>query len=130
VEPAAVPKPAESVSEPAPAPSRTETTAPAPSGTTGPAQPSPAVFPPQLVSRQEPIYPARARKRGEGGIVDLRVLVNEHGRVVRVVIKTGIPGSELEARAIDAALRSTYRPATEDGRPVRAWVMERFVFEP
>jgi TonB family protein len=88
------------------------------------------VNPPQLVTRQEPIYPPRARKRGEGGVVELKVLVNEQGRVVRVVVEQGLPGSELEARAIDAALRSTYRPATEAGQPVRAWVTERFVFEP
>ena len=38
--------------------------------------------------------------------------------------------SELEARAIDAALRSTYEPATQAGEAVRAWVTERFLFEP
>jgi len=115
----------------APVPTRdTAAARPAPSGTTGPALEAGEVEPPQLLSRQEPIYPTRARKRGEGGIVELRILVNEHGRVVRVVVEEGIPGSELEARAIDAALRSTYVPATRAGESVRAWVTERFVFEP
>jgi outer membrane biosynthesis protein TonB len=62
--------------------------------------------------------------------VELRVLVSEKGRVIRVVVETGLPGSELEARAIDATLRSSYDPAVENGQPVRAWVIERFVFEP
>jgi protein TonB len=101
-----------------------------PAGTTGPAIATGEIEPPRLVSRQEPVYPARARKRGEGGIVELRILVNEHGRVVRVVVEEGIPGSELEARAIDAALRSTYEPATQAGEAVRAWLTERFLFEP
>jgi TonB family protein len=121
-----------------PAPTKQpEPTPPAPAprngaaaGPTGPAKPAADLSPPQLLTRQEPIYPPRARKRGEGGIVELKVLVNEQGRVVRVVVEQGLPGSELEARAIDAALRSTYRPATEAGQPVRAWVTERFVFEP
>jgi protein TonB len=86
--------------------------------------------PPQLIARHEPTYPERARKRGEGGVIALRVLVSETGQVVRVVVEEGLLGSELEARAIEAALRSTYRPATEDGRPVRGWTTERFVFQP
>jgi protein TonB len=96
----------------------------------GPAEPETIVHAPQLVSRLEPVYPAKARKRGEGGLIVLKVLVNDRGRVVRVVVDEGLPGSELEARAIDAALRSSYEPATENGRPVQAWVVERFVFEP
>jgi protein TonB len=62
--------------------------------------------------------------------VVLNVLVNESGRVVRVVVDEGIPGSPLEAAAIDAVLRWEYRPGTENGSPVRAWVTETFVFEP
>ena len=49
---------------------------------------------------------------------------------MRVVVDRGIPGSDLEAAAIDAVLRWDFRPAKEDGRPIRAWVTERFVFEP
>jgi len=62
-------------------------------------------------------------------VIVLRVLVSKTGRVSRVLIEEGIPGSSLEASAIDAALRSTYRPATENGEPVSAWAVERFVFE-
>jgi protein TonB len=99
-------------------------------GTTGPEPAEDSFRPPEILDREEPVYPSRARKRGEGGVIELKVLVNEQGRVVRVMIVSGIPGSELEARAIDAALRSTYRPATEDGESVEAWTTERFVFEP
>jgi protein TonB len=104
-------------------------TPPAEAGTTGPPAAG-EIHPPELVSRQEAVYPEKSRKRGEGGVVVLKVLVSEKGRVARVVIEQGIRGSELEARAIDAALRSVYRPATQDGSEVRAWITERFVFEP
>jgi protein TonB len=109
---------------------RTTSNSQSPAGTTGRAEAASEFRPPQLVSRVEPVYPDRSRKRGEGGVVELRVLVSEKGRVVRVVVEEGLPGSDLEARAIDAALRSIYRPATEGGRPVSAWVTERIVFGP
>ena len=80
---------------------------------------------PKLISRPTPTY----RKRDGPGVIVLKVLVSETGRVSRVVIKEGIPGSSLEASAIDVALRSTYRPATEDGQPVSAWTVERIEFE-
>ena len=89
--------------------------------------PAPVAKPtqPVLISREAPTY----RKRDGPGVVVLQVLVSETGRVSRVVIKKGIPGSPLEASAIDAALRSTYRPATENGQAVRVWTVERFEFE-
>jgi protein TonB len=93
-----------------------------------PAAPALRVEPPEVVSRIEPVLNKKSRK--QQGTVVLNVLVNESGRVVRVVVDEGIPGSPLEAAAIDAVLRWEYRPGTENGSPVRAWVTETFVFEP
>lgn len=92
-----------------------------------PSPPASVVEPtmPELISREAPVY----RKRDGPGVILLNVLVGETGRVSRVVIKQGIPGSPLEASAIDAALRSTYRPATENGQPAKAWIVERVEFE-
>jgi outer membrane biosynthesis protein TonB len=89
--------------------------------------PAPVVRPtqPELISRPAPSH----RKRDGTGVIVLKVLVSQTGRVSRVVIQEGIPGSPLEASAIDAALRSTYRPATEDGQPASAWTVERLEFE-
>ena len=125
VEPA--PRPEPPTTRPAPAVETPNTGPPAATGSTGPES---VDDPPQLLSRSEPAYPERLRKRGDSGVVELRVLVNEQGRVIRVVVTQGIPGSELEALAVDAALRSTYSAGKDHGRPVRAWVTERFVFGP
>jgi protein TonB len=125
-----VPPPPAPTAKPEPDPIEPDPGPQVAAGPTGPAPTEAELTPPRLVTRQEPVYPSRARKRGEGGVVELKVLVSEQGRVVRVVVEAGLPGSELEARAIDAALRSTYEPATEAGKSVRAWVTERFVFEP
>lgn len=90
----------------------------------------PTYKPPAAIQSPQPSYPPRALKRGEQGTIVLKVLVNEEGRVTRVVVDQGIAGSELEAAAIDAVLRWTYRPATEYGRPIKGWTTERFVFTP
>ena len=62
-------------------------------------------------------------------IVMLRVLIDETGKPVRVVVAQGTPGGPLVASAIDAILHSKYEPATEDGSPVRAWKTEKFAFK-
>ena len=103
-------------------------------GTVGPDAASMAsageITPPELVSRHEPQLTQRERKRAKSGVVVLRVLVSDRGRVVRVIIEDPMQGSAFEARAIDSALRSVYRPAMQDGEPVEAWVTERFAFVP
>jgi protein TonB len=118
----------ESTEDPAPP---QPTASAAPRGSSGPETvAAPVIRPPAVLERIEPEYPERARKRGDAGTIRLRVLVGVDGTVRRVVVESGIPGSELEARAIDAVLRSSYRPATEDGRPMEAWTTETFVFGP
>jgi len=88
----------------------------------------PADQPPVLVDRVEPVFDTRAIRRGETQTVVLRVLVNESGRVARVVVDESVQGAESEAAAINAVLRWTYEPAIEDGVPVRRWMTERFEF--
>lgn len=89
----------------------------------------PVITQPELIERVEPTFPPKARKRGETGTVVLNVLVSETGRIIRVVVEEGVPGSEMESAAVSAVLRWRFRPATEDGKPVRAWSKARFVFE-
>lgn len=90
----------------------------------------PAYRAPVAIQRVQPAYPPRALKNGDRGTIVLKVLVSESGKVVRVVIEEGMPGSDLEAAAIDAVLRWQYRPAMQNGHTIRAWSSERFVFEP
>ena len=118
--PAAPDSPAEASSGPS-VKSSTENVQPTPA--------APAFTEPIAINRVEPTYPAKALKKGERGTVVLKVLVSEQGSIVRVLVEEGIPGSELEAAAISAVLRWRYQPATENGKPVKAWAKARFVFE-
>jgi hypothetical protein len=92
-------------------------------------EPDAAEFePPLVLDRVEPTYTGKELKRGATASVVLSVLVNERGKVVRIIVDEGPPGG-LVAAAIDAVLRSKYRAATRGGEPVKAWTQESFVFE-
>jgi protein TonB len=94
-----------------------------------PAATEPVVVPPQVLQRVEPKYSAKAVKSVDNPVVALRVLVDQQGKIARVLVDEGIPGSELEGAAVSAVLRWRFRPATENGVPVKAWTTVRFVFE-
>jgi protein TonB len=85
--------------------------------------------PPVVVERVEPVYSRKARKKDERGTIVINVLVGEDGRIARVVVDRGIPGSELEAAAMNAVVRWKFEPATEGGKPVKAWTKAEFVFD-
>jgi len=124
------PEPREQAPTAQPAPSRTapvEKVDPEPAAAVIVAEP--VVVAPEVLQRVEPQYSAKAVKGLDNPVVALRVLVDQQGKIARVLVDEGIPGSELEGAAISAVLRWRFRPATEDGVPVKAWTTVRFVFE-
>ena len=120
------------------APESTVVTPPVTSAQPGAADPTPAAPPaprpvvedrkePTILQRVEPDFPAKALN-GRRGIVVLKILVNEQGRIARVLVERGIPGSVLESASINAVLRWRFQPAIKDGQPVRAWTKATFDF--
>jgi protein TonB len=108
-----------------PTPSREPAAAPEPE----PAPPAPPEKTPlELLSRSEPAFPPKSLKRARGGGIVLKLLVNEKGRVSRVLVDQGTPYKDLEAAAVGAVLSWKYRPATEDGAAVKAWTTAEFDF--
>jgi hypothetical protein len=79
---------------------------------------------PRVVTTVRPQWPAGKST----GMVEVRVFVHETGRVLKV---SPVPGSgvspEAVAAAVDAALRSTFKPALRDGKAVREWTVMRFL---
>jgi serine/threonine-protein kinase len=90
---------------------------------------SSGVVPPRLISRPEPAYPDRARRRRAEADVMLLVLVDETGHVVRAIVKrtddTKLGFNEAASRA---ALHATFTPATRDGIPGKMWTELPFSF--
>ncbi|HYO15913.1 MAG TPA: TonB family protein, partial [Thermoanaerobaculia bacterium] len=84
-------------------------------------QMGPGVTGPKLSSRLDPRYPPAAQKLNRAAQVDIKVLVDEKGRVMdaeRIGAKAGFGFDEA---ALDAARRATFQPATKDGVRVKMW---------
>jgi eukaryotic-like serine/threonine-protein kinase len=91
---------------------------------------APGTTPPRLLSRPEPQYPEKARRRQVEADVLLLALVDENGRVVRTIVKrTDDPGNlGFNEAATRAALRSAFNPATRDGLAGKMWTEMPFSF--
>ena len=77
---------------------------------------------PEPITKVPPEYPRAAADRNISGVVRLRVLVCEHGRVVEARAVHSVP--ELDQAAAEALRKWRFKPALRDGQPVAAWVEE------
>jgi protein TonB len=84
---------------------------------------------PVTLTRTKPTYPPAAIQMRREGEFEMRVLVNETGRVEAVEILTGPAKSDLAREAMKAARSWTYSPAVADGVPVKVWVVEKIAFK-
>lgn len=133
---APVVSPAEAIAPPPPAPPVSTLPAapapvPAPQQVTLPA--GPVSLPGELsVScpvRNEPVYPALARRMGEEGKTVLRVELDENGRVASARVVSSSGSSRLDGAALAAVKNWQCNPAQRDGKPVNAVAMQPFSFE-
>ena len=94
-------------------------------------QMGPGVSAPKLSSRLDPRYPPAAQKLNRAAQVDIKVLVDEKGRVMDVErIGAKAAGFGFDEAALDAARRATFQPATKDGVRVKMWTTLRVAFKP
>jgi TonB family protein len=83
----------------------------------------------RILNQATPLFPMRATQmRWETGLdhtVRLKVFVGEQGQALKVSVIEGVAGAYgFDEAAIEAANKSTYSPATRDGKPVRGWTPE------
>ena len=117
----AVPAPAPSNPAPAPRPQQVQV------GDL--VQPGPGVSAPKLTSKLDPRYPPAAQRMARAAQVDIKVLVDERGRVLdaeRIGAKAGFGFDEA---ALDAARRAVFQPATKEGVKVKMWTTLRVNFK-
>ena len=81
----------------------------------------------RLLSRPEPAYPRRARRREVQGTVILRAVLAATGKVERVTVIKGLPEGITE-EAIKAARLIKFEPAERDGRKVSQSVIIEYNF--
>ena len=84
-------------------------------------------IPPKPIQKENAHYPSDARKQGITGRVEVKMLVLKDGSVKRAKIakSTNLIFNE---SALRAAMKWTFIPATENDKPINAWVIVPFLF--
>ena len=81
----------------------------------------PAALPPTPLQREFPIYTRKARKKQQEGVVELHLFINKRGNVTDVKLLRGIPESDLNEAAIEAARQWKYSPARRGTERLEVW---------
>lgn len=120
----------QAVAEPAfVSPAASAAPAPAPAG---PAAGAPEMLAGQLElqcpERRAPRYPGQARRQREQGEVQLRVEIDEAGRIASVSVVASSGSLRLDEAAREAVRAWRCQPAERDGRPVRAIALQTMDF--
>jgi protein TonB len=86
---------------------------------------------PKIVKEVTPYYPLEAQERGITGEVWLKVLVDTLGKVGNPMIISGkgYNTEYFEKSAIEAALKTKWKPAKSDGKPISVWVTYKIDFK-
>lgn len=91
----------------------------------------PGVTPPKLKGRLDPRYPQAAQRMNKAAVVDVKVLVDEKGKVLEAERVGPKAGFGFDESALDAARRALFQPAsTRDGVRVKMWYTVRVSFQP
>jgi len=85
--------------------------------------------PPSLIDFVPPQYPPLAREAGIEGVVAIRVLVSEEGKVISADVLSSDVTPAMDKAALEAAKRCRFNPAKQRTIPVKAHVMIPFHFQ-
>jgi TonB family protein len=75
----------------------------------------------EFKSRPEPLYTPEARDAGIEGVIRLRMVLSDSGKVTNIAVMRGLPGG-LNEQAIKAARKIKFKPAIKDGKKVSQYV--------
>lgn len=110
---------------PAPAPAPVQE-APKP---TPPPQPAGETRGAQLVSATPPEYPMEAARNNQSGYATVEFTVNPDGSVSNAHVIASQPRRVFDSAAIQAVMRSKFKPALKDGKPVSSLMQRRIEFK-
>jgi TonB family protein len=92
--------------------------------------PGPGVVAPRRTSQVEAVYPMVARRLKKRASVSVRMLIDETGQVLTVELMGEEAGYGFDVAALKAARKTTWKPATKGGVPVKMWWTLRIEFRP
>ena len=85
---------------------------------------------PVQVYEENPAYTEMAERAGMEGVVWVRALIDNQGKVRDAIIqKASGTNAGFEEAALEAAYKNRYKPAIQNGRPIPVWVSYKVVFE-
>jgi protein TonB len=79
-------------------------------------------------SCRKPEYPATSKRLEEEGLVMLRFMIDEGGRVVESRVETSSGYARLDEAARAALSQCQFKPGTVDGKPERSWASLKYVW--
>lgn len=82
----------------------------------------------QFASCKKPHYPSESLKNKHTGTVTLGYLVDAHGRAVDSKVHQSSGYEALDTEARDAIARCLFKPASQGGQPVQAWMKMKYVW--
>ncbi len=88
----------------------------------------PVEIQPEIIYKEKPEYPRLARQAQLEGIVFLRVLVKEDGSVGDAIIQKTSGITSLDDAALKAVFDCKFKPAIQNGRPIKVWVSFPYEF--
>ena len=77
----------------------------------------------------KPKYPKSTKEAKKGGAVLLQFIIDENSIPEEIVALTNL-GFGLEEAAIEALKKSTFQPATQEGKPISKEVQTPYNFTP
>jgi protein TonB len=84
---------------------------------------------PVCIHAETPLYPELARLTHREGSVKVSALVDLDGTVLKVLLaKSSGANAGFDEAALAAVAKNRYRPAIQNGRPVRVWVTHTVEF--
>jgi periplasmic protein TonB len=85
---------------------------------------------PVVISQPSPVYPPMARKAEIEGSVWVKVLVDKTGNVRDAkIVKPSGANAGFEEAALEAALKSKWKPAIQNKQPVAVWASYEIKFQ-
>ena len=88
----------------------------------------PVEIQPELIHKEKPAYPRLARQAQLEGTVRIRVLVKKDGSVGDAIIQISSGITSLDDAALKAVFGCKFKPAIQNGRPVKVWVSFPYEF--
>ncbi len=77
---------------------------------------------PEAIHQVSPVYPLQARHAGITGMVSIKALVDQKGKVLQAIVDKSSGTASLDEAAVAAAYEFKYKPGIQNGLPVKVWV--------